>query len=606
MASSAPQPNCMPAMTFELKVLPVNMLSPDKNLTITCSAVCTINGDVHFDAASITMTSATLGTGYEWYVDSEAASIQAAIDAASEGDTINVAAGTYEEDIEIPIGKDNLELAGASGATIKGVDIGAGFENFDIMIKASGAKIHGFTIQGPDPVSGKDTGGMVIGTPDIEIYNNAFQGTNASANDDISQVIQTWAEIHEEITGIGPIDVDGLSIHDNTFTGHGTGTDGYEGIYINTDGDVGAGSISIADNVFTGEVWRGITVERSDATISGNTIITDWVPGVDWDVGVGKGWSGININDAGAVAQDAVTVTGNTIKGSGTGKGFREGIRIGRTDQVLSNISITNNTVQMNTAGIKIWNDGADGVVVNYNDISGNVTYGVQNTDTDDLDAKYNWWGDAAGPSITTNPYNDNTGGDAVSTNVDYIPWLIHTELASGWNIYSTPIALDSSCDTIAEALDIWTADSGNFDIAYYFDSSASTPAWASATSLTPLEAIYVKMSAAATMDVWFSSSYTAPPSRVMYQGWNLVGPAELYDRLVDDSVASALYGTGEAQLWGYSQVISPGVGQTYWAYLHGAEVGSEVFIPTKGYWVYMVNQGNLGGFTSTPIAEIP
>jgi len=144
----------------------------------------------------------------------------------------------------------------------------------------------------------------------------------------------------------------------------------------------------------------------------------------------------------------------------------------------------------------------------------------------------------------------------------------------------------------------------GTLDIAYYFDSEASPQAWSSdITSLTPLQAYYVKMDAAATIDVYFSTSYNAPPSRVMYQGWNLVGPSELYDRLVDASLIDALHGTGvAADLWGYSKAISPPLHQTYWTYLRDGVEGTKNFIPTKGYWVYMVNQGNLAGFTSTPI----
>ena len=78
-----------------------------------------------------------------------------------------------------------------------------------------------------------------------------------------------------------------------------------------------------------------------------------------------------------------------------------------------------------------------------------------------------------------------------------------------------------------------------------------------------------------------------------MYQGWNLVGPAQLYDMPVED-----------ADLVGYSHVISPGIHQTYWTYLRDESTTDKNFVPTEGYWVYMVNQGTLAGFTSTPITE--
>jgi len=563
--------------------------------------------------------------------------IQDAIDSATAADTISVVAGTYTEDLLIPVGTDDLELAGASGATIKGVDIGAGYENFDIMIKASGAKIHGFTIQGPDPESGKSTGGMVIGTPDVEIYDNAFQGTNASANADVSQVIQTWDETmgtdQQGASGIATIDVDGLSIHDNTFTGRGTGTLGYEGIYINTDTDVGSGIISIADNAFTGEVWRGITVERSDATISGNTIITDWVPGVDWGVGEGKGWTGININDAGGGVgvqdQDAVTVTGNTIKGSGTGKGFREGIRIGRSTQTLTNISVTQNTVQMNNLGIKIWGasgNAANGVVVNYNSIDGNVTYGILNEDTaNTLDGARNYWGTAAGPyNATTNPGVAGYRGDTVSDDVTYAPWLYLPSATAndtvaeiyststpayansvildtvGWNTWSVPIGLDGQYNTWAELYDLTHLP---YTLAYRFDSSTQTFVGLATTStyaIAPGEGFYVKMTAASSIPYCYSTLFSIP-SRDLSAGWSFIGGGMTSQDEIITCVSIATVGSTA----GYTQIIGPvenAAGSWVW-YTGLASQGDLVL--GEGSWVSLPLARTLNLFDLTPVAWV-
>jgi len=263
------------------------------------------------------------------------------------------------------------------------------------------------------------------------------------------------------------------------------------------------------------------------------------------------------------------------------------------------------------------WEGGScttDDVTINYNNFAGYVegaeaTVVIATTPTNPLNAQYNWWGDVAGPNHANNPYDADrdvaTAAD-VGDNVDFIPWMIRdTLVANEWNIYSTPIALDSSCDTLAEALAVW--GSSHVTASWYFDSSASPQAWVIASSLTPLQAVYLYTTAADTIDVCFSTSYTAPPSRVMYTGWNLVGPAELYSRLVDVSLTDAFYGTGVAtELWGYSKAISPSIHQTYWTYLRGGTVGTKNFIPTEGYWVCMVNQGTLSGWTYTPITELP
>ncbi len=56
-----------------------------------------------------------------------------------------------------------------------------------------------------------------------------------------------------------------------------------------------------------------------------------------------------------------------------------------------------------------------------YNNIFGNMTYGLQNSSSTDISAENNWWGDASGPSHASNP---GGSGDNVSDNVDFDPWL--------------------------------------------------------------------------------------------------------------------------------------------------------------------------------------
>ncbi|MCK4724053.1 MAG: right-handed parallel beta-helix repeat-containing protein, partial [Dehalococcoidia bacterium] len=296
---------------------------------------------------------------------------------------------------------------------------------------------------------------------------------------------------------------------------------------------------------------------------------------------------------AGAVHDNLVQ--GNDIDGADTGVYFYN-----VTDLTVAQNEIANCIVN----GIYV-EHGHSGVVVNYNSICGNAC-GLEHDDTDvdygSIDARYNWWGDAAGPEITTNPYDaHNAEADSVTTNVDYIPWMIHTELDSGWNVYSTPIAPDTATDTIGKALDLWTVEgSGNLGLAYYYgyDSKEETQAWISAnadTALTPLQAVYLNMTAAATIDVVFSTSYSEIPSKTMYADWNLIGLAELYDMGAEGALASAYYVAGANNI-GYSQVVSPATGQTGWINSRGAaidtSIGSEKMLPCLGYWVYMINSG--------------
>ena len=85
-------------------------------------AVTTVIGMAIFFCMAITTANAATIT-----VDSvggaDYTTIQAALDAAASGDIIEVAAGTYVEDLEIPEYKHNLDIVGAGSGTttIKGV-----------------------------------------------------------------------------------------------------------------------------------------------------------------------------------------------------------------------------------------------------------------------------------------------------------------------------------------------------------------------------------------------------------------------------------------------------------------------------------------------------
>jgi len=100
----------------------------------------------------------------------------------------------------------------------------------------------------------------------------------------------------------------------------------------------------------------------------------------------------------------------------------------------ISEISVTNNYVHDNNLDSGKWGDpaaimigtavNAATVYVNNNNIVNNSVNGVTNKATALLDAEENWWGADDGPS------GAGTGsGDAVSTNVDFDPWLAESQV---------------------------------------------------------------------------------------------------------------------------------------------------------------------------------
>ena len=337
---------------------------------------CTVNVDVDLEAtlANNTFDRAVVVRGSGIKVPTIFSNIQDAIDAAEAGDTIEVAAGMYVEDLVIPAGKDNLVLtgAGAGTSTIKGVqNVDQGdwpLAKPNIEILADGVEVSGFTIASPDYEALHYTSGMVIGGSDVEIHHNDFEVTLAETLDEISQAIVTYHE-----NAMPAVNVTGLNIHDNDFAGLTTGsTCGYEGIYVNYS--VATADVTIADNTFSGEIVRAITIECSDTVISGNTIVTDLDPGLP------GGYEGILVADYAGAAQDSVSVMDNTVEG------FLEGIRIGKPGQTLTNISVTGNTLQDNETGIRVRSSGG-GTVITGNTFTNNDVQLKDESDESDIAA---------------------------------------------------------------------------------------------------------------------------------------------------------------------------------------------------------------------------
>lgn len=165
-------------------------------------------------------------------------------------------------------------------------------------------------------------------------------------------------------------------------------------------------------------------------------------------------WSATGIM---AVDTNGVTIENNYVEGCDIGIAavdFPESKYGAFYHLILSNVAITGNTLVGNTWQIDISNDARNVIVtynniinatedgvdvwsytgvtvyptnvkVNYNNIMGSGTYGVW-VDSDVLeqvDARYNWWGDPSGPYHPT--LNPTGTGDAVSGYLNFDHWLL-------------------------------------------------------------------------------------------------------------------------------------------------------------------------------------
>ncbi len=127
----------------------------------------------------------------------------------------------------------------------------------------------------------------------------------------------------------------------------------------------------------------------------------------------------------------------NNIATSNTGAGINlEG---------SNNNTLTGNHITGNTIGVKIQESDASTTSINFNNIYGNTSYGVDNASGTSVDAENNWWGANDGPSPSPG------SGDKVSANVDYDPWIVLGVSSSPASI----VADGSSTSTITSDMTI-------------------------------------------------------------------------------------------------------------------------------------------------------
>ena len=303
--------------------------------------------------------------------------IQEAIDAASDGDTVVVAAGLYEVNVEID---KPLTLKGAqagvdartrSGAeTIIEPDEGTGIRIItaadDVVV------IDGLTVQNaehgiatPEPTMAAD-----ITVKNVRVLNPSEFGISLTFTEEVT-VEYCYVE-----GAIQAINAGALVPFEPTVA-----------TFRNNE---------IVDSQF------GFTGYLKDSLIEGN-LVRDFAT-------EGTGISGSFLN---------TEIRNNTVTGyiDGAALSFEE--HYGR--ELSENVNVEGNTFTGNNLGIYVFDTQTTltGITVNFNNIDGNSRYGVWNQGGETLDATKNWWGDAGGPSG-----RGPGGGDAVSTKVLYSPWL--------------------------------------------------------------------------------------------------------------------------------------------------------------------------------------
>jgi hypothetical protein len=328
--------------------------------------------------------------------------IQAAINAAMPGDTINVAPGTYNEKVQV---NKTVILRGAQAGVDARTRVPANesiitHADGPLQIMADNVVIDGFTIQGASndpgnpPFSALGTGiwtnpGFSLTQGGHQILNNIIQDNISGLYFNNTGVIQTTVQFNlfQNNNLPGPISgeaifsdlrVSNALIADNKFTGH----DDAAVLILGSPGT----NITISENESTGNGRAFALGNLSSLSITGNISNgADFTASADIRI-----FGGIN----------GLLISENALSG-GTG----DAIRINDIDgnNPNSNITMTCNSI------------------INYSGDGLEIAGGYTGT----LSAENNWWESATGPTIASNP--GGTGETIVDpgSQVDYIPFLI-------------------------------------------------------------------------------------------------------------------------------------------------------------------------------------
>ena len=177
-----------------------------------------------------------------------------------------------------------------------------------------------------------------------------------------------------------------------------------KGIYFDN-----CSSININNNTIQNNVSYGLNYRNSSPTIECNDIKDNDYSAID----IAMGGAGIirdnflvnNLYGIRSCGDSSPEITGNNISNNNTGIYCRES-----ATPIISYNTISNNTgygilidnLLVNSVNPDI--GGGDGESDGQNKITGNFIHGVNNKTTHNIYAKYNWWGDSAGPKYPYNP----------------------------------------------------------------------------------------------------------------------------------------------------------------------------------------------------------
>ncbi|OGN00594.1 MAG: hypothetical protein A2736_02650 [Candidatus Yanofskybacteria bacterium RIFCSPHIGHO2_01_FULL_41_27] len=448
-----------------------------------------------FDVEELPVTNETTGSQYS--------TIQSAIDDASEGDVISVAAGTYEESVLI-----ESALTLKSAETEKPVITGTSSENYILEINGvNDVVLDNLEINGGGSETGDNgfdygilVSGAGTGSNPVEIKNSAVKNIWNTSSNGINVENSSYVLVHHS------------SI--SSFHKRGIRFINSEGKFYDNDvkGDSVDGTTRVQNLV---NLWGGSTVEiynniLHDAKSLSGTPTWD-SPAIFVSSYGGDGASSADIHDNEIYNGDSGIIVSSVYSETDT-----------------SSAEITNNNLHDLNWAINFEKSSATAVIHGNSFATVNKAVNSENGDgvfmmDSVINAENNYWGAASGPS------GEGAGdGGSVVANIDYRPWL----LEEGGTIYDQTIALTevngwtliSAPQLLSDAPAVASDDGGSAALLVYEGGEFVSPSEFSADMKKPVGAFYAKTENKGGVGFKYAESGPANTSKDLTVGWNLVG----------------------------------------------------------------------------------
>ncbi len=361
-----------------------------------------------FTLVSILLLASSVASGADRLVPGEYPTIQAAIDASTDGDVILVSAGTYAP-ISI-LGKD-LTIRGVDGAAVTTIDGGGA----QVLINQSGntfVTYEQLTFANGSGTSGVYTSG--IGVDDFSFVDCSFVNNTGTIAGVLSLPVRESSMIR--CTFVGNSGGDAGAIRVRALSNNDEGLDIIDCVFDGNTSSEGAGALLFFDSSInvTHRIIGSTFMNNSGVTSGAITHSFEGTVLDDCQFMMNTATSG-----AGAInAIKGLTITNSTIAGNHTDANGG-GVFIG-TDSSISGSSITGNTALGNGGGVAM---GSGGLVtdctIEDNDTAGNggglwtdQTIDIQNTSFTGNIAGGNGggaWIGGNGATLTDCPFTNNT-----------------------------------------------------------------------------------------------------------------------------------------------------------------------------------------------------